>query len=45
MTESPGEDDVAAPLWVRISGVVVIALVLALVVVHLTGNGFGGHTP
>lgn len=33
------------PLWVKISGIVVIALVLVLVVLHLTGNSLGGHTP
>jgi len=33
------------PRWVKVFGIVVIALVLVFVVLHLTGHGFGGHTP
>ena len=31
------------PRWVKISGIIVIALILLLVILHLTGNGFGNH--
>ena len=33
------------PPWVKVFGVVVIVLVLLFVILHLTGGGFGGHTP
>lgn len=29
------------PRWVKISGIIVIVLVLLLVILHLTGNSFG----
>ncbi|WP_157621160.1 hypothetical protein [Saccharothrix sp. NRRL B-16348] len=45
MTKPPDEDDAGTPRWVWISAIVVIALASAVVVLHLTGNGFGGHTP
>ena len=32
-----------APRWVKVSGVVVIVLVLLFLVLHLTGNSPGGH--
>jgi len=31
------------PRWVKVSGIIVIVLVLLFVILHLTGNGFGGH--
>jgi hypothetical protein len=37
------DDHPASPRWVKITGIVAIALVLVLAVLHLTG--FGGHTP
>jgi hypothetical protein len=36
------------PRWVKVSGIVVIVLVLLFVILHLTGNGMGGlhgHAP
>ncbi|XVV06648.1 hypothetical protein ACQPW3_15170 [Actinosynnema sp. CA-248983] len=42
---SESDEPTRAPLWVKISGIVVIALVLVLVVMHLSGNSLGGHTP
>ena len=36
------------PQWVKVFGIVVIALVLLVVILHLTGNslgGPGGHIP
>jgi hypothetical protein len=38
--EAPG-----VPRWVKVSGIIVIALVLIVVILHLTGNGFGSHMP
>lgn len=37
-----------APLWVKMSGAIVVALLLIVVVLHLTGNApgmNGGHMP
>ena len=36
-------DGNGAPRWVKVSGIVVIVLVLVFVILHLTGHGFGGH--
>jgi hypothetical protein len=33
------------PRWVKVSAAVVLLLLLVVVVLHLTGNGFVGHTP
>lgn len=30
-----------APRWVKVSGIIVLLLVLVLVILHVTGNGFG----
>ena len=38
----------STPRWVKISGIIVIVLVLLFAILHLTGNspgGPGGHTP
>ena len=35
----------STPRWVYVSGIIVIVLVLLFVILHLTGGGFGGHTP
>lgn len=32
-----------APRWVKIFGLIAAALVVLFIVLHLTGNGFGGH--
>jgi hypothetical protein len=47
MSETP-EEPYRTPRWVKVSGVLVIALVLLVVVLHLTGNSLGGpgsHMP
>lgn len=33
----------ATPGWVKVSIVIIIALIILVVVLHLTGNDFGGH--
>ena len=32
-----------APRWVRVFRIIAIVLVLIVVILHLTGHGFGGH--
>lgn len=32
----------STPRWVKLAGIAVIALVLLIVILHLTGNSFGG---
>jgi hypothetical protein len=31
------------PLWVKVSGAIGLAAVVAFIVMHLTGNGMVGH--
>ena len=38
-----GEERPRTPLWVKVSGAVGLAAVVAFVVLHLTGNGMIGH--
>jgi hypothetical protein len=33
----------STPRWVKVSGIIVIALILLFVILHLTGLGLGGH--
>ena len=40
-----GARDQGTPRWVKIFGIVTVVLVLLFVALHLTGHGFGGHTP
>ena len=35
--------DEDTPRWVYVFGVIAVILVLAFVVLHLTGHGMGGH--
>jgi len=35
----------STPRWVNVFGTVMVALVLLFVALHLTGHGFGSHTP
>ncbi len=35
----------STPRWVKVFGAVMVALVLLFVALHLTGHGFGSHTP
>ena len=40
----PVSDSVATlPVWVKIAGIILIILLVILVIMHLTGNGFGNH--
>jgi hypothetical protein len=31
------------PRWVKVSVMIIIALIVLVVILHLTGNDFGGH--
>jgi hypothetical protein len=50
MADLPGsngdidDDATGAPRWVYVFGIIFIVLVLAFVILHLTGHGLGGHT-
>jgi hypothetical protein len=33
----------STPRWVKVFGIIVIVLLLLFVILHLTGNSFGGH--
>ena len=33
----------STPRWVKVFGIIVIVLVLAFVILHLAGGGFGTH--
>lgn len=33
----------ATPRWVKVFGAIGIVLLVAFVILHLTGHGFGGH--
>lgn len=49
MSQTPTKPDQGSPpstpRWVKIFGIILIVLVLAVVVMHLTGTDFGGHVP
>ncbi len=34
----------AIPRWVKVLGAIALILLAMLVVLHLTGHGFGGHS-
>ena len=36
-------DDEGVPRWVKVSGAIFIVFVLVVIIMHLTGRGFGGH--
>lgn len=38
-------DDTRTPRWVKVFGGIVIVMILLIVILHLTGNSLGGHTP
>jgi len=44
MSQSHGSPP-STPLWVKVFGIIALALVLLFVVLHLTGRGLGGHMP
>jgi hypothetical protein len=31
------------PIWVKIFAYVAVALVIVIIILHVTGNSFGGH--
>lgn len=33
------------PRWVKVLGIILLMLVLAVIALHLTGNNPGGHIP
>ncbi|MDQ0876562.1 hypothetical protein QFZ77_005221 [Paenibacillus sp. V4I3] len=33
----------STPRWVKVFGIIALVLVLLFVILHLTGNNFGGH--
>jgi hypothetical protein len=35
----------STPGWVKVFGIILIVLVLAVAIMHLTGNNLGGHIP
>jgi hypothetical protein len=35
----------STPRWVKVLAIIALVLVVLLVVLHVTGRGFGGHTP
>jgi hypothetical protein len=37
-------DNGGTPRWVKVFGIIAIVLVLLFVILHLTGNGFRGHS-
>jgi hypothetical protein len=48
MTDPPSypdsNGDTRTPRWVKVFGIIFIVLVVLIVILHLTGRGFGGHT-
>ena len=38
-------DTGSTPRWVKVFGIIFIVLVLLFAILHLSGGGFGGHTP
>ena len=35
----------STPRWVKVVAIIALALVLLVVILHVTGRGFGGHAP
>ncbi len=48
MSQSPVNTDrrqpPSTPRWVKVLGIIFIILIIFLIILHITGNGFGGHT-
>ena len=38
-----GPDEVGTPRWVKVFGILFILVVAVIIIVHLSGRGFGGH--
>lgn len=43
MAESP--EYPGAPRWVKVFGIIALALLLLFLIVHLSGHGLGNHAP
>jgi hypothetical protein len=39
----PGQATIGVPRWVKVFGIIALALVLLFVILHLTSGGLGGH--
>jgi hypothetical protein len=49
MTDLPPDrdsdgDETGTPRWVKVFGIIAIVVVLAIVILHLTGHSSGGHS-
>jgi hypothetical protein len=44
MTQTHGAPP-RTPRWLKVFGIIALALVLLFVLLHLTGRGLGGHLP
>jgi len=49
MSQTPSKPDRGSPpetpRWVKVFGVILIVLVVAVVIMHVAGVNFGGHIP
>ena len=49
MSQTPVKPDRGSPpntpRWVKVFVIIFIVLILAVVILHLTGNSLGGHIP
>ncbi|HWH09307.1 MAG TPA: hypothetical protein VNX21_08910 [Candidatus Thermoplasmatota archaeon] len=45
MSGDAGDGASGMPTWVKVGGAIALLLLLAVVVLHLTGNSPGGHGP
>jgi hypothetical protein len=43
--DQDGKARPSTPRWVYVSGTIAAVFFLLFVILHLTGNGFGGHMP
>jgi hypothetical protein len=43
-TREPEPPTTGAPRWVKVFGVIALALVVVFLIVHLAGGGFSNHT-
>jgi hypothetical protein len=41
----PQRSTTGTPRWVKVFGIVIVALILVFAVLHFAGHGFGGHAP
>ena len=43
MTDLLPSRDTSTPRWVKVFGIIALALVLVLVILHASGHSLGGH--